>query len=149
MRRRKSSSVRSAEQVFPLVPYSDEKMLSLCGTIGPRLLFVRRYDTATAGYWTKQWRNELNTDNGYDTLDQMRRIMTGATVGTSTTIPPFPILQAQVPAQTSLKTTVGVQITRVRNGYFVRTPEGEFVASSIDEITKLVAVAVAALELDR
>jgi len=29
------------------------------------------------------------------------------------------------------------------------TPEGEFIAGSIDEITKLVAVAVAALELDR
>jgi len=52
-------------------------------------------------------------------------------------------------AQTPVKTTVGVQITRVRNGYFVRTPEGEFIAGSIDEITKLVAVAVAALELNR
>lgn len=55
----------------------------------------------------------------------------------------------QVSAQTSIKTSVGVQITRVRNGYFVHTPEGEFIAGSIDEITKLVAVAVAALELDR
>ena len=72
-------------------------------------------------------------------------------LGARTTIPPFPILQAQTQAraETSIKTSVGVQITRVRNGYFVRTPEGEFIAGSIDEITKLVAVAVAALELDR
>ena len=72
-------------------------------------------------------------------------------LGARTTIPPFPILQAQTQtrAETSIKTSVGVQITRVRNGYFVRTPEGEFIAGSIDEITELVAVAVAALELDR
>ena len=72
-------------------------------------------------------------------------------LGARTTIPPFPILQAQTQAraETSIKTSVGVQITRVRNGYFVRTPEGEFIAGSIDEITKLVAVSVAALELDR
>ena len=76
-------------------------------------------------------------------------------LGARTTIPPFPILQAQLQAQTqaraetSIKTAVSVLITRVRNGYFVRTPEGDFIASSIDEITKLVAVAVAALELDR
>lgn len=100
----------------------------------------------------------MNTDEAYDQLDQMRRTMTGVAnvnLGARTTIPPFPILQAQLQAQTqaraetSIKTSVGVQITRVRNGYFVRTPEGEFIAGSIDEITKLVAVAVAALELDR
>jgi len=100
----------------------------------------------------------MNIDEGYNTLDQMRRTMTGVAnvnLGTSTTVPPFPILQAQLQAQTqaraetSIKTSVGVQITRVRNGYFVRTPEGEFIAGSIDEITKLVAVSVAALELDR
>ena len=100
----------------------------------------------------------MNIDEGYNTLDQMRRTMTGVAnvnLGTSTTVPPFPILQAQLRAQTqaraetSIKTSVGVQITRVRNGYFVRTPEGEFIAGSIDEITKLVAVSVAALELDR
>lgn len=133
-------------------------MLSLCGTIGLRQCrtFVRR--AAAAGYWTKQWRNELNTDEAYDKLDQMRRTMTGVAnvnLGACTTIPPFPMLQAKLQAQTqaraetSIKTSVGVQITRVRNGYFVRTPEGEFIAGSIDEITKLVAVAVAALELDR
>lgn len=102
----------------------------------------------------------MNIDEGYNTLDGVRHNMTGVTavsVGTSTTVPPFPILQAQAQlqaqtqarAETSIKTSVGVQITRVRNGYFVRTPEGEFIAGSIDEITKLVAVAVAALELDR
>lgn len=96
----------------------------------------------------------MNTDEAYDQLDQMRRTMTGVAnvnLGARTTIPPFPILQAQTQAraETSIKTSVGVQITRVRNGYFVRTPEGEFIAGSIDEITKLVAVAVAALELDR
>ena len=100
----------------------------------------------------------MNTDEAYDQLDQMRRTMTGVAnvnLGARTTIPPFPILQAKLQAQTqaraetSIKTSVGVQITRVRNGYFVRTPEGEFIAGSIDEITKLVAVAVAALELDR
>jgi len=97
-------------------------------------------------------------DEVYDDLNQRLRTMTGVAnvnLGTSTTVPPFPILQAQLQAQTqaraetSIKTSVGVQITRVRNGYFVRTPEGEFIAGSIDEITKLVAVAVAALELDR
>ena len=100
----------------------------------------------------------MSTDEAYDKLDQMRRTMAGVAnvvLGACTTTPPFPILQAQVQAQTqaraetSIKTSVGVQITRVRNGYFVRTPEGEFVARSIDEITKLVSVAVAALELDR
>lgn len=98
----------------------------------------------------------MNTDEAYDQLDQMRRTMTGVAnvnLGARTTIPPFAILQmqaqAQARAETSIKTSVGVQITRVRNGYYVRTPEGEFIAGSIDEITKLVAVAVAALELDR
>lgn len=93
----------------------------------------------------------MNIDEVYNTLDSVHHNMTGATVGTSTTVPPFPILQMQVQsrAETSIKTSVGVQITRVRNGYYVRTPEGEFIASSIDEITKLVAVSVAALELDR
>lgn len=100
----------------------------------------------------------MNIDEGYNTLDGVRHNMPGVTavsVGTSTTVPPFPILhlqlqaQTQARAETSIKTSVGVQITRVRNGYFVRTPEGEFIAGSIDEITKLVAVAVAALELDR
>lgn len=98
----------------------------------------------------------MNIDEGYNTLDSVRHNMTGVTavsVGTSTTVPPFPMLQMQAQtqarAETSIKTSVGVQITRVRNGYFVRTPEGEFIAGSIDEITKLVAVAVAALELDR
>lgn len=133
-------------------------MLSLCGTIGLRQCrtFVRR--AAAAGYWTKQWRNELNTDEAYDKLDQMRRTMTGVAnvnLGTSTTVPPFPMLQAKLQAQTQARAetpinmSVGVQITRVRNGYFVHTPEGEFIASSIDEIMKHVAVAVAALELDR
>ena len=96
----------------------------------------------------------MNTDEAYDKLYQMRRTMTGVAnvnLGACTTIPPFPILQAQTQAraETSIKTAVSVLITRVRNGYFVRTPEGDFIASSIDEITKLVAVAVAALELDR
>ena len=100
----------------------------------------------------------MNTDEAYDKLDQMRRTMTGVAnvnLGACTTIPPFPMLQAKLQAQTQARAetpinmSVGVQITRVRNGYFVRTPEGEFIAGSIDEITKLVAVAVAALELDR
>ena len=98
----------------------------------------------------------MNVDEGYNTLDRVRHNTTGVTavsVGTSPTVPPFPMLQMQAQtqarAETSIKTSVGVQITRVRNGYFVRTPEGEFIAGSIDEITKLVAVSVAALELDR
>jgi hypothetical protein len=100
----------------------------------------------------------MNIDEGYNTLDGVRHNMTGVTavsVGTSTTVPPFPILQMQLQAQTQaraetpIKTSISVLVTRVRNGYFVHTPEGEFVAGSIDEITKLVAVSVAALELDR
>lgn len=100
----------------------------------------------------------MNIDEGYNTLDRVHHNTTGVTavsVGTSTTVPPFPILQMRLQAQTQARAetpinmSVGVQITRVRNGYFVHTPEGEFIASSIDEIMKHVAVAVAALELDR
>ena len=48
----------------------------------------------------------MNIDEGYNTLDGVRHNMTGVTavsVGTSTTVPPFPILQMRLQAQTQVK----------------------------------------------